>query len=504
MTTSPMRTAFPKAVTLALMLAACGPSAASSAEIPLTMRDIGRIAVMNHPDLRTATFAPALAATNVDRSKSIYDPVLNALAEIKGSDAKSSPDSPVTLESRSWDAGMSLASLLQTGATASASASGVWRSDDNGFSTTDSVSPQVSVSLSQPLFKDAGKAMTERGITSAGYSLKSAEADYYAQVLSIAAKASTQFLTLLKVRESHESRKASVEAAKRLHLENDARVKAGVLAPIDLLDSELGVATREVDLLQADKAVRDAEDALRYLLHASDNDAFGPAEPLAEPEAPFVPESPVRTALERRPELAKARIAIQNEDFNVSVARNQMLPDLAMKGSAGLSGMGADTRRGLADVGEARYPFWTLGVELAFPIRNNAARADFRSSRLRTAQARSALSALEDSIALEVNNALRTIDTRYRQIGVARKGVQVAESRLASFVKRNALGMATTRNVLDAETDLTAARESLTLAKADYQSALVELWRATGELPEKEGIEVSVNAFVRKNLQDIR
>lgn len=499
-----IRIAFRKAVPFALAAVACAHAAAFAGEIPLTMRDIGRLAVKRHPELRTATFAPTLAFTNVERSRAIYDPVLNALLEIRGSDAKSAPDSPVTLESRSWNAGLSLASLLQTGATASASATGVWRRDDNGFTSTDSAAPEISVSFSQPLFKDAGKAMTERGITSAGYALKIAEADWRTQMLSVAARASTQFLTVLKVRESHESRKASVEAAKRLHRENEARVNAGVLAPIDLLDSELGVATREVDLLQADKAVRDAEDALRYLIHAADNDVFGPAEPLPEPDAPFVAENHVAIAFEKRPELVKARIALQNEDFNVAVARNQMLPGLAMKGSAGLAGMGGDTSRGLADVGEARYPFWTLGVELEFPIRNGASRADYRSSRLRTAQARSALSALEDSIVLEVNNALRTIDTRYRQIGVARKGVQVAESRLASFVKRNALGMATTRNVLDAETDLTAARESLTLARADYQSALVELWRATGELPEKEGIEISVNALVQENIKDIR
>ncbi|HEY5996572.1 MAG TPA: TolC family protein, partial [Candidatus Deferrimicrobiaceae bacterium] len=424
----PVRPFVARATVLSLAAIAFAHGAAIAAEIPLTMRDIGRIAVMNHPDLRTAAFSPALAVTGVDKSKAIYDPVLNALAEIKGSDNKSSPDSSVTLVSRSWDASLSLATLLQTGATASASVSGVWRRDDNGLSTIDSASPEVSVSLSQPLFKGAGKSVTERGITSANYALKIAEADWYSQMLSVAAKACTQFLTLLKTRESNESRKASVEAAKRLHVENDARVKAGVLAPIDLLDSELGVATREVDLLQADKAARDAEDALRYLLHASDNDSFGPAEPLAEPESPYVPDNAVGAALARRPELAKARIAIQNEDFNVSVARNQMLPDLAMKGTAGLTGMGSDTHRGVVDVAEARYPFWTLGVELAFPIRNGAARADYRSSRLRTAQAQSALSALEDSIVLEVNNALRTIDTRYRQIGVARKGVQVAES----------------------------------------------------------------------------
>jgi outer membrane protein TolC len=480
------------------------PSTVPAAELPLTLREIGRAAVMNNPDLRTARFVPALAASSANKAHAIYDPVLTALLENKGNDSKPFPDSQVTTSSRSWDSNLSLATLLQTGATASAGISSTWQRDYNGFKTTDSVAPAFSVSVSQPLLKSAGKEMTERGITSADFDRKSSEADWYAQMLSVAAKASTQFLAVLKARESLGSRKASVEAARRLHVENEARVRAGVLAPIDLLDSELGVATREVDLLTADKAVRDAEDALRFLVHAPAGDAFGPGEPLAEPDNVYVAEDPVRVAFAKRPELAKARLALLSEDFNVKVARNQLLPDLSLKGTAGVTGMGSDTVKGTTDVAEMRYPFWTVGVQLAFPIRNGSARADYQSSRLRASQVRSALSGLEDSIALEVNNAIRTIDTRFRQIAVARKGVQVAESRLASFVKRNSLGMATTRNVLDAETDLTAARESLTLAKADYQSALVELWRSTGELPEKEGIEVTLNEITEAAWRDIR
>jgi outer membrane protein TolC len=486
------------------ILLATGFLPASGGTIPLRMRDIGQQAVLNHPDLRTARFAPAIATSDLDKSKAIYDPILGALMQFEGDDSKSSPSSPYVLSSRTWTSNLSLSSLLQSGATASAEVASKWNRLDGGVTTTDSSTPSVSVSVSQPLLRNLGKEMTERGITTASYSMKMAEADWHARMLGVLAKACTQYLDILKARESLESRKASVETARRLHAENDARVKAGVLAPIDLLDSELGVATREVDLLTAEKAVRDAEDALRYQIHASDNDVFVVSDPLPEPDAPYVPADPLGTALSRRPEIAKARLAVQSEEFNVSVARNQMLPDLAMKGTAGLSGMGADTGRGISDVAEARYPFWSLGVELSFPIRNVAARADFQAGRLRAGQARSTLAGLEQIVHLEVNNAVRTLDTRYRQIAVARKGVQVGEARLASFVKRNALGMATTRNVLDAEADLTAARESLTLAKADYQAALVEIWRATGELPDREGITVSVNDINERAWREIK
>jgi outer membrane protein TolC len=493
-----------KSIPLGVAFLSIASSFGHSADIPLSMREIGRAAVLNNPSLSTARFTPALAGSSVSKAKAIYDPVLSALIEFKASDSKLAPDSFFTNRSRSWDSNLSLDALMQTGATASAGVSSTWSRDDTGLAATDSVSPAISVSIVQPILRNAGKAMTERGITSADYALKIAESDWYSQMLSTTAQACTQLLTVLKVRESLDSRRASVETAKRLHVENQARVKAGVLAPIDLLDSELGVATREVDLLQAEKAVHDAEDTLRFLLHASDNDAFVSRDPIADPESPFVADNAIGKAFDKRPEMVKARLSIRNEEFNISVAKNQMLPDLSLKGSAGLAGLGSDTGRGISDVAQARYPFGVVGVGLTFPIRNGSARADYQSSRLRAAQSRSGLAGLESSIVLEVNNAIRSIDTRFRQIGVARKGVQVGETRLASFIKRNALGMATTRNVLDAEADLTAAREALTLAKADYQAALVELWRATGELPEREGIEVSVKNISESAWQEIR
>jgi outer membrane protein TolC len=71
----------------------------------------------------------------------------------------------------------------------------------------------------------------------------------------------------------------------------------------------------------------------------------------------------------------------------------------------------------------------------------------------------------------------------------------VAETRLASFLKRGKLGLATTKDVLDAEANLTQARETLSGARADFQSALTSLWKSTGELLDRHGVRIAGNAI---------
>ena len=68
---------------------------------------------------------------------------------------------------------------------------------------------------------------------------------------------------------------------------------------------------------------------------------------------------------------------------------------------------------------------------------------------LRAAQSRAGLKAVEESVALEVRNALRALETRYQQVEVARKGVSVAAVLFESYDKRLKLGLATTPTRLE-------------------------------------------------------
>ena len=70
------------------------------------------------------------------------------------------------------------------------------------------------------------------------------------------------------------------------------------------------------------------------------------------------------------------------------------------------------------------------------------------------------------------------------------QGVVAAEVLMASYLKRQQLGLATTKDVLDVSASLTQARQNYTTARADYQSAFTNLWKATGELLDRQGIRL--------------
>ena len=465
-----------------------GPAVAEPTR--LSVDDAVRIAMERNLGLQVETYNPGIAATDIRRARSIYDPTFSALLDSRGRDLQASPPSTFVVRTRFFDADASLDQLLSTGATASAAFTNVWSKDNLGLSSFYFVAPTLTLSLSQPLLKGLGKQVTERGITTADDAMDLSLASWSQVALNTAAEARNRFLTLAKARENLATRKASLAVARRVHEENEARVNAGVLAAFELLDSELGVLAREKDLLDAELAERDAADQLLLTLH------LPPGTVLELPDTPWtdVPdpseEEALEVALRRRPDLSKARTSLRTAEFNEEISRNLALPSLSLEGSAGVTGIAKDYGNALDDMKSGSNPSWSVGLLFSVPLGNGAARADVAAARLKASQARAVVAVLEESAGLEIRAALRALKTRRKQDEVARKGVSVAEIRLASNLKRGKLGLSTTKDVLEAEANLTQAREALSGARADFQSALTSLWKSTGELLDRHGVRI--------------
>ncbi|MGA8753038.1 TolC family protein, partial [Candidatus Deferrimicrobium sp.] len=109
--------------------------------------------------------------------------------------------------------------------------------------------------------------------------------------------------------------------------------------------------------------------------------------------------------------------------------------------------------------------------------------------------ARTQLAAAEESATLDVRTALRSLASSREQITVTEQGVKAAEVLIDSYLKRQQLGLATTKDVLDVSASLTQARESYNAARADYQISFTNLWKATGELLDRQGIRRNGNAI---------
>jgi outer membrane protein len=476
--------------------------AAGGEPLALSIDDAVRMAVEKNLGLQVATYSPAIAATGIRKARAIYDPFLSALVNQQGSDRQVAPQSFFVERQNEFNFDASISQLLPSGATTSLSFNNLWSKDNLGLPTSRYAQPQLTLSFSQPLLQGLGREVTERGITTADDATDSALADWTQQALNTAAAARNQYLLLVMARETLATRQASLDLAREIEAQNKGRVAAGALAAYQLQDSRLGVLQAQKNLLDANRAEKNVADQLRTTLHLAPGTAISTSAPplsgtseVSEPDA-------LQTAMLRRPDVVKARIAVRTAEFNEKVSRNLALPSLALQGSGGVTGLDQSYGDAFGDMGSTRYPFWSVGLTFSVPIGNNSARADVAANRLIASQARTQLAATEESATLEVRTALRDLESAREQIGVTEQAVTAAEVVVASYRKRLQLGMATTKDVLDVVATLTQARENYTVARASYQSAFTNLWKATGELLDREGIQQTGNTIASRERKE--
>jgi outer membrane protein TolC len=483
---------------------AFSPVLSRAQDIPVTVEDAVRMAVENNLDLKVLTFNPAIAATGIQGARAVYDTRFTTLLDSRGDNRQVVPNATSSPTRRYFGFDLAAQQLVPSGGTVSVAFTNPWYEDNLGTSLSKYAQPRFAVSFSQPVLKGLGREVTEQGITLAEDSAKASLAEWRQQAENTAAVASTRFYVLYNARENLEARKASLAVARRIHEENQARVKAGVLASFELLDSELGVLAREADLLESERSVADASDALKVFLQYPAAGTMVPTGKVVPEKPPLTDEQATAAALRNRPELARARVNVQSAEFSEKVSRNLLLPSLALSGSAGVTGLGSAYGGAFADMTSGRYPEWSVGINFSYPFGNSSAEADLAANRLKAAQSRAALSAAEESVCLEVRNALRALETRYRQIEVARKGVTVAEVRFESYEKRQRLGLATTKNLLETESQLVQAKEVLSGALAAFQVALAELYRSMGELLDRNRLRIDEKTIAPKAWKDVR
>lgn len=473
------------------------PAAAHSSEapLPLTLNDAIRMAVEKNLDVRAELYNPAQFEADINRFRSIYDPLLALQADYTDSTTATISSGGATVESQALVLNSSLSQLLWTGGTLALTF-------NNGYTNTKNNSGNVfapsitswqtglGVSLSQPLLKNMGREATEIAISVSRQSKFASLERFNSLLLSTVAQVRTEYFRLYSLREEREVKKISLELANKILSETEARVKAGVLPAMEVLNAEFGAATREKDLIDAERAVSDQVDVLRLLLQM--DPAAGDLQTVDLPtrERFDVIESEAIQKALNRPDIREQKRNLELNELQTRNFSQKTLPDLAMTASAQLTGLDSAYQRNLDKVVTFDYPVWSVGLNFIYPLGNGAAENDYRRSRLKTEQISLQLRSLEDNSAKEVKAAIRGVIAGYKQIEVADRGKTFAEERLRAFMKRNEVGLATTKDVLDVENDLAAAKSSQIKAAVGYADALTRYWQVTGELLEREGVRV--------------
>jgi outer membrane protein TolC len=291
----------------------------------------------------------------------------------------------------------------------------------------------------------------------------------------------------------------SLQLAQQSFRDNKARVEIGTMAPLDIVQAEAEVAQREEGVILADAAISRAEDTLRVLIsNPMDQPDYWNARLVPADTATFQPvtvdtDTAVRNALANRTDLIASRKQIESNDISIRYFRNQSLPDvnaLVNYSAVGLAGTQFNFGQGfpppvlnqsqrgffgaLGDTFASDFPTWSFQLQVNYPIGASNAEANLARARLQNNQSHKQLQSAELQIATQIRNLARNVNTNSKRVESTRASRALAEKRLEAEEKKFQAGMSSSFLVIQAQRDLSQARNNELSAIIDYLKSVVE------------------------------
>jgi HAE1 family hydrophobic/amphiphilic exporter-1 len=338
----------------------------------------------------------------------------------------------------------------------------------------------------------------------ARHNLRQSRANFEAQVSDAILQVVSQYWGTVQARGNLEVARKSMEAAEASYQRDKRALELGALPPLDIYRSESQVASRRVQVIQSEYALKQAEDTLRLTIGA-DLDPYFRALDLeltekAEPEGELRnvdASTALQQALDRRPEFEALRQLRATDDISVRLAHNNLLPDLRLSGNYSSNGLGGnqidtsvspprlipggfgDSLNQLFGFGFPTYGF-TLSLNL--PIRNRGAQADLGNALVSRRRDLYTERLLREQITLEVANAVHLLEQASLTVAASKQALDLAQKNLAAEQRKHQLGSETIFFVLEAQTELAQAETGLLQAQVSYQLAVAAVDHATGRL----------------------
>jgi outer membrane protein TolC len=462
----------------------------------MTLQESIERALAANLDIQIERVAPAIRAWNIVGAEGAFDPAL--VGELNYEDA-SEPLAPERAASLGLTAPLEDQQLLTRLALTGTLRTGT-RYELSAFDTRSSgtLAPAfvytgtTSLTLTQPLLKNFGRSPNTTAIRVASKDRQMAIEQVAGRVMDVVSDVSRAYFELVFAFEDHKAKREDLQRAKALLADNRTRVQIGVMSPLDVTQAEAGAAEREEAVIVAERAITDRENALKRLIASDVTTLRGvslrPVESLPdEPIETDVAES-VRVALEKRPDLVQARHDLERRGLLRAFNRNQLWPEIDLQTSYGLNARGTTVRELTEGVADRNNPVWSVGLVATIPLGNRQARAAYETARLTEEQANLTLRRLEQDIIIQVDNAVGQVRTNIKRIEVTRVARRLAEESLKAEEEKLRAGASTSFLVLQAQSQLAAARSAEIRARADYGGSLVDLDRVGGTTLQKHQI----------------
>lgn len=284
------------------------------------------------------------------------------------------------------------------------------------------------------------------------------------------------YLEVLRAREAVRAREADLTLDRELLRLAQERKAAGMATSLDVTRARVQVENARQQLLVAKNNYDRAQlNLLRAIGLPFETRLILTDELELQPIDAQTPEEAIRVAREHRAELHAQARRERLAALTLSSVVSERIPSLQGSGDVGLIGNQIPDALTTDNV----------QVLLAVPIFDGGQR-EGRISESRSLVRQEAIRTrdVEYQVALEVRDALLTIESAQEQVAVAMDGLKLALKELDLARERFAVGVATNIEVTNAQTSVAQARDNLIDALFNFNAARVNLARAQGRLEE--------------------
>jgi outer membrane protein len=369
-------------------------------------------------------------------------------------------------------------------------------------------SSTLSFQFSQPLLRNGWFFANRAPLIIARRNLQQSQATFVAEVNNNILQAVVQYWAVVQAKGNLEVAKASMDAAETTYKRDKRALELGALPPLDIYRSESQVASRRVQVIQSEYALKQAEDTLRLTIGA-DQDPYFEALDLELTESPE-PNGELRTidagsalqaALTRRPEFNAARLALANDDTRIRLAHNHLLPEVDLQGQYSSNGLGGST--GITPAGLPvtsswvsqlfgfGFPTYQAQLSLSLPLKNRGAKAEMGGALVSRRNDLYGERQIREQVALDVSNSVHQLEQAKLSIAAGKEALDLAKKTMAAEQRKYELGSSTIFLVLEAQTEMAASEQSLLQSEVGYQLAVAEVDHATGELLEPYRVQIA-------------
>lgn len=483
------------------------PLSATERVLELTLVDAIRLALQHNLDIERERFSPQIEATDVEKARSVFDPVVGLEATLSQTktlpdsrtvqfDTTGTPTGSTVIEpfSKNGEVTPTFRQHIVTGA----------NYEIRFVNTRENVSPanfgtrfaladpryesSVELTFTQPLLRNFGIAVNRAPIRQAQKTTEIAEQQVLQTILDTIFIVQQDYWELVFRIQDLEAKRESQKLAEDFLGENKVRVELGTLAPIELVQAETRVKTREGDVIVAESAIGDAEDRLKEILNLPETMGTWRLRLRPIDSPPFEAISTVSVqekvleALRHRPDFLQSQLRIDSLEIDRQVALNRRLPRLDFEVQGSADAFGSDYPDNIDNYGKADGYSWSVGLRLEYPLGNRFARYDLQRRNLELKQALVDQRRLKRAIVRQIRQAAREIETSVKRVEVTRSASVLAQTQLEAEQEKFRLGLSTSFVVLDFQEDLTIARSNETRSVSDYNVALARLDQLTGSL----------------------